>query len=99
MPENTIYQLVGDIERDIRESYSGGAVDVYIPSNRITKFFSKGSAIFKKLFVYDVNSLFPYVMAHMPIPIGIPKYFEGDIRALNPKAFGFFYCNCGGGVK
>jgi hypothetical protein len=41
MPENTIYQLLGKAEYNIRESYTGGAVDVYIPHNRITAFFSK----------------------------------------------------------
>lgn len=38
MPQNTIYQL-GTAESDIRESYTGGAVDVYIPHNRITSFY------------------------------------------------------------
>jgi len=35
MPENSIYQLTGEVEQNIRQSYSGGAVDVYIPHNRI----------------------------------------------------------------
>jgi hypothetical protein len=33
MTENSIFQLLGKIESDIRESYTGGAVDVYIPHN------------------------------------------------------------------
>jgi hypothetical protein len=41
MPENTIYQLLGNVEKAIRESYSGGAVDVFIPHNKITSFFDK----------------------------------------------------------
>ena len=36
MPKDTIYQLHGKPEQNIRESYSGGAVDVYIPHNRIS---------------------------------------------------------------
>jgi hypothetical protein len=26
------------------------------------------------------------------MPVGIPTYFKGDIRLINPEAFGFFYC-------
>ena len=92
MPENTIYQILGPIEAAIRESYSGGAVDVYIPHNRVTSFFSKVKAMFTKLYIYDANSLFPYVMVNFPMPIGKPVYFEGDIRNIEPDAYGFFYC-------
>lgn len=31
MPKNTLYKILGDVEKDIRESYTGGAVDVYLP--------------------------------------------------------------------
>jgi len=92
MPENTIYQILGNIERDIRLSYSGGAVDVFIPHNRITNLFSKIKAVFVKLYQYDANSLYPTVMANHPMPIGKPIEFEGDIRRFDPKAFGFFFC-------
>jgi DNA polymerase type B, organellar and viral len=68
MPANSIYQLGGEVEQAIRESYSGGAVDVYIPHNR------KGpiSKQLTKLFYYDVNSLYPSVMLNNPMPIGLP---------------------------
>lgn len=93
MPENTIYQIVSPkVESAIRESYTGGAVDVYIPHNRITSFFSKVRAIFKRLYYYDVNSLYPFVMFKMDMPIGKPIAFEGNIRLVEPNAFGFFYC-------
>ena len=89
MPANSIYQLLGRVEEAIRESYTGGAVDVYIPHNRTSSFFSK---YFTKLFYYDVNSLYPTVMAKTFMPVGKPVYFEGDIRKVDPNAFGFFYC-------
>lgn len=90
MKENTIYQLVGRVEEAIRQSYTGGHVDVYKPHNKIGDFLSK---VYRKLYYYDVNSLYPAVMSHYLMPIGIPNYFEGDIRAVDHNAFGFFYCD------
>lgn len=90
MPENTIYQLTGEVEKAIRLSYSGGAVDVYKPHNKIGSFSI--SNVFRKLFYYDVNSLYPYVMALKSMPVGKPMVFTGDIRRVIPEAFGFFYC-------
>lgn len=46
MPENTIFQLLGQVESAIRESYTGGAVDVYIPHNRISGFFGNIKFVF-----------------------------------------------------
>ena len=92
MPKDSIYQILGKVESDIRHSYTGGAVDVYIPHNRITPFFSNIKAKFSKLFYYDVNSLYPTVMAKQLMPMGKPTKFTGDIRSLEANAFGFFYC-------
>jgi hypothetical protein len=80
--ENTIPQLSGKIGSDIRMSYTGGAVDVYIPENK------EGT----KVYCYDVNSLYPSQMYEQLMPIGTPTYFKGDIRAIDENAFGFFYC-------
>jgi hypothetical protein len=90
MPKDTIYQLVGEVEQNIRQSYTGGAVDVYIPHNRVGSPLSKRH---NKLYYYDVNSLYPTVMSKMDMPIGKPVAFEGNIRLIEPNAFGFFYCN------
>jgi len=89
MPKNKIYQLLGNIEKDIRESYTGGAVDVYIPHNRTESIFSR---LYQFLYYYDVNSLYPFIMAKTLMPVGKPIFFEGNIRKIEPNAFGFFYC-------
>ena len=31
-------------------------------------------------------------MADTPMPVGKPVAFDGDIRAVEPNAYGFFYC-------
>jgi DNA polymerase type B, organellar and viral len=69
--------ITGSMYNFIKEGYSGGAVDVYKPYG-------------KKIFRYDVNSLYPNTMLKNPMPIGNPTYFEGDITKIEPKAFGFF---------
>jgi len=92
MPKDSIYQLIGPVERDIRESYTGGAVDVYIPHNRISGFFNNIQTKLINLFYYDVNSLYPFIMAKTAMPIGKPVAFEGNIRNIDPNAYGFFYC-------
>jgi DNA polymerase elongation subunit (family B) len=66
---SNIHMLSGKIAENIRLSYTGGAVDMYIPK------LIKG----KKIYVYDVNSLYPSVMANKEVPIGNPTYFIGNI--------------------
>jgi hypothetical protein len=83
MPENLIFQINGLIESNIRQSYTGGAVDVYIPHNK---------EVNKPLYYYDMNSLYPTAMAQRPMPIGQPVAFLGYIRKYEPNAYGFFYC-------
>lgn len=82
MPKDSIYQLHDLPEYNIRQSYTGGAVDVYIPHNKNNE----------SLYYYDVNSLYPTVMLNNPMPTGKPIAFDGDIRKFDPNAFGFFYC-------
>jgi hypothetical protein len=80
--QDTIPQISGQISTDIRLSYTGGAVDMYIP-------FNKDGV---KLYGYDVNSLYPFVMEEYPMPIGNPILFEGNIRLIDYQAFWFFFC-------
>ena len=88
--KDTLYQMLGKVEEDIRQSYTGGAVDVYITNNFKDHVFKKTER--DKLYYYDVNSLYPYVMSTMEMPIGKPIAFDGDIRSVISYAFGFFYC-------
>jgi hypothetical protein len=82
MKKDSIPQLFGKIANNIRQGYTGGAVDMYIPQNKKDEV----------LYCYDVNSLYPFVMKEYDMPVGNPTYFEGDIRNINLDAFGFFYC-------
>jgi hypothetical protein len=68
--ENKLPILTGKIYTDIKKSYTGGAVDVYLPYG-------------EDLYLYDINSLYPSVMREFPMPVGQPKYFEGDLLKYN----------------
>jgi hypothetical protein len=67
-----------EVYSDIRTGYTGGHVDVY-------------KAYGENLFYYDVNSLYPYVMANNPFPVGNYTYFEGTRNLTN--LFGIVYAN------
>jgi len=82
-----IHMLSGKISENIRKGYTGGAVDMYIPKILPELYLNK-----KKIYAYDVNSLYPFVMREKEYPIGNPIYFEGNILKINHQAFGFFYC-------
>ena len=92
MPNNTIYQILGQVEKDIRQAYSGGAVDNYKPTNVTDINNPSDLDRRKKLFYYDANSLYPHVMKSMLMPVGKPIAFTGNIRLVDPNAYGFFYC-------
>jgi len=77
--ENKIPQITGQVAKNIRSGYTGGAVDMYIPQG-------------VKIKAYDVNSLYPSQMHSQLMPVGFPTYFNGDILKLDANAFGFFYC-------
>lgn len=60
--DNKLPILTGKIYTDIKKSYTGGAVDVYLPYG-------------ENLYLYDINSLYPSVMKEFPMPVGEPTYF------------------------
>ena len=70
--------IVGKPYEDLKEGYTGGATDMYVPYG-------------VNVHAYDVNSLYPYVMATNKMPVGNPRFFEGDIFKVDPEAFGFFF--------
>lgn len=79
--ENSKIPLInGEIYDFIKNSYSGGSVDVYKP-------FSKENKEIKR---YDANSLYPYAMKIYNMPVGYPTFFEGDVGKIDPNAFGIF---------
>lgn len=69
--------IEGKIYDFIKQSYTGGSVDVYKP-------------VGKNIHRYDVNSLYPFVMHNNFMPTGNPIYFEGDILKIDSNSFGFF---------
>ena len=81
--------ITGKIRKDIQSGYSGGSTDMYIP--RLWR-----PPILKKIYAYDVNSLYPYVMTNNDYPIGDPTYIEyPGILVLNKETniFGFLFAN------
>lgn len=79
LADHKIPKLAGKIYEFIKQSYTGGRVDVFIPSG-------------ENLYYYDVNSLYPTVYSSKPMPLGTPQWFEGNILERDPQAFGFFKC-------
>jgi hypothetical protein len=82
MDEENIPQLSGKISEDIRSGYTGGSCDMFIPKPEKDVL----------IYAYDVNALYPFSMESQVMPVGLPKFFKGDIRLFDSEAFGFFYC-------
>ena len=81
--EDTIPQISGQVYDDIQIGYTGGATDMYIPTNMGA---SDGG---DDLFSYDVcvsYSLYPNVMMNNKLPCGNITYFEGNILNIKPDA-------------
>ena len=74
------------LETFIREAYFGGWC--YINRNLSRDDYKRGGR------VYDVNSLYPYVMRTKKIPHGTPVYFVGDIPNEGKDANHYFFIHC-----
>lgn len=72
--------ITGEIYKNLKKSYTGGSVDVYIP-------------VGENVNRYDVNSLYPAVMSEFPSPVGKITKFKGDILKYQSNPFGFFLVN------
>lgn len=79
-----IHKLSGQVANEIRNGYTGGAVDMYIP-----KPYKK-----ELVYCYDVNSLYPSVMLNNLLAVGQATFFNGNIlkNCFGNNPFGFFYC-------
>lgn len=73
-----IPMIGGELYANLRNSYTGGSVDIYKP-------------IGKNINRYDVNSLYPSVMYDFPSPVGNISKFKGDITKYEENPFGFYY--------
>lgn len=82
MKDENIANITGKVYKDIKSSYTGGATEIYTPQPKENK----------KIYAYDVNALYPFVMLKNKYPIGDPTYFTGNILKSKPGAFGFFHC-------
>lgn len=80
MPEKTIPRITGKLHYTLKQYLTGGISDVF-------------RGIGWNVNSYDVNSLYPWIMKHCPMPVGIPKYFSGNIFLENKNPFGFFKVN------
>lgn len=61
-----IAKLPPHIDEKIRSCYFGGVSEIYKPTN-----------IYSKVYYYDINALYPYVMSKFKMPIGLPIYKKG----------------------
>jgi hypothetical protein len=64
--DKTIVGLTGQVFKELKESYTGGSVNMYIPMIEENEL----------IYTYDVNSLYQSVILNNPMPIGNPTYFN-----------------------
>lgn len=101
LPKATVPMLSGQIAKDIRESYTGGSTDMFLPYSSEKQLPSVSRATLYSAKADDVNSLYPFVMLNNKLPCGKIYYQhkqEGDILKNKQINFikkglkGFFYC-------
>jgi hypothetical protein len=61
----------------LRIGYTGGAVDVYKPTNPPDT----------KVYAYDINSMYPYVMSKYDYPVGTLIFFVGTRDIVKENLF------------
>lgn len=74
LKENQIPLTTGKVFDFIKQSFTGGRTDMYRPNG-----------LNKDIYVYDVNSLYPFVMSEFKYPIAQIIQFEGDPTILDNK--------------
>ncbi len=81
LKQDNIARLTPNMDRFIRRSFFGGNSEVFKP-------YYKG-----KLYHFDVNSLYPYVMYQNDMPLGLPKVVIADKSTkIVDTFFGFIEC-------
>jgi hypothetical protein len=78
MPKDTLPKILGVHHYTLKKAYYGVLLKLI-------------NLIGRSIKSYDINSLYPSVMHDCEMPVGIPKYFLGDIREMYPNnlPFGF----------
>lgn len=102
--DNKIPMIGGDMFTDIKLGYTGGSTEMFIPLfegkesaknyveaniDRVAKAVDHEELF---LYYYDINSLYPFIMASTELPCGSITYFEGNILKYKKDAIGFYYC-------
>uniref|UniRef100_A0A896Z6A3 DNA-directed DNA polymerase n=1 Tax=Coniophora olivacea TaxID=85977 RepID=A0A896Z6A3_9AGAM len=75
LKDTQIAITVGKTADFIRESFTGGSTEMYIPFG-------------ENVYVYDINSLYPAVMKNNKFPVGQTYKFVGDITELATRSEG-----------
>lgn len=75
LKDSKIPLIGGNMLNDIREGYFGGHTDMYKPS------LAEAGDGTEKIYVYDVNSLYPFVMSKHKMPVG--NILKGISISLN----------------
>lgn len=73
--------LNSELDADIRRAYRGGFT---FADKRFKGKRQKGGMVF------DVNSLYPYVMYSKPIPYGMPEYVKGRVEPTESRPLTIF---------
>lgn len=72
-----VYIFHSFIDTYIRKSFFGGRTEIF-------------NNFAKENYYYDVNSLYPYIMKIMDMPIGAPIYRDEDYFKINQDISSFF---------